>query len=103
MTTTTRPADAQPFLTIAGRWRRCSEASKLGEKLDQSQQTFAMMMFMAGFSAALEATTELADFDEAQAMKILRALHQEAKSFSDVATLVAAEARSADGRKAGAS
>ena len=59
---------AQHFLTIAGRWRQHVEASGIDKALPRREQGLAMLMFYAGFSAALDAGLEVAEFPEDEAM-----------------------------------
>lgn len=73
------------FLTIAGRWKQHTEVSGLNKALPRREQALAMMMFYAGFSAALEATVELADFEEEDAMRLLSALHAEKDQVTSLA------------------
>jgi len=73
------------FLTIAGRWAFASKQSGI-DRLPRKEQTLCLLMFYAGFGCALEATTELAAFDEASAVGLLRALHSEVETVEAVAT-----------------
>jgi hypothetical protein len=74
------------YATIAGRWKHHVAASGIDKTLPRKEQALAMLMFYAGFSAALDATTELAAFDEAEAVQILQALHTEVKQVEAMAT-----------------
>lgn len=78
----------QEFLTIAGRWRQHVAASGLDKALPKREQSLAMMMFYAGFSAALDAGLEVADYPEDEAMQLLAALHTEVKQIEALATRV---------------
>lgn len=73
------------FLTIAGRWKQHVAASGLDKTLPRKEQAHAMLMFYAGFSAALEATSEVATFEEAEAVQLLQALHVEVKQVEAMA------------------
>ena len=68
---------AQKFLTIAGRWREHVKASGIDKALPKREQGLAMMMFYAGFSAALDAGLEVAELPEDEAMQLLSAMHTE--------------------------
>ena len=73
------------FLTIAGRWQQHVKASGIDKALPTREQGLAMLMFYAGFSASLDATMEVADFPEDQAMELLSALHAEVKQVEAMA------------------
>ena len=45
-----------------------------------------MMMFYAGFGAALDASLEVADFDELEAVHLLHALRIEIEQVAAIAT-----------------
>jgi hypothetical protein len=77
------------FLTIAGRWRQHVQAGGLDKVMPKEQQRFAMLMFYAGFGAALEAANEVAAFPEGEAMQLLSALHQEFNVIANVALAAA--------------
>lgn len=47
-----------------------------------------MLMFYAGFSAALDAGLEVAEFPEDEAMQLLSAMHTEVKQVEAMATRV---------------
>ena len=47
-----------------------------------------MLMFYAGFSAALDAGLEAAEFPEDEAMQLLSAMHTEVKQVEAMATRV---------------
>jgi hypothetical protein len=79
---------AQQFLTIAGRWRQHVEASGIDKALPRREQGLAMLMFYAGFSAALDAGLEVAEFPEDEAMQLLSAMHTEVKQVEAMATRV---------------
>lgn len=72
------------FRTIAGRWREHAKAAGL-EQLPRAEQAKAMLMFYAGFGAALDASIELADFHEIEAMHMLSSLHKEVKLVATAA------------------
>lgn len=76
----------QQFLTIAGRWRQHVASSGIDKALPKREQGLAMMMFYAGFSAALEAGIEVAEFPEDEAVQLLSALHTEVKQVEALAT-----------------
>lgn len=78
-------SNAKQFRTIAGRWKMHAEVSKL-DRLTERDQTLAMLMFFAGFSAALDATMEVADFPEGDAMQLLSHLHGEVEQIEAMAT-----------------
>ncbi len=78
--------NGKQFLTIAGRWRQHVEASGIDKSLPRSEQALAMLMFYAGFSAALDANLEIAEFSEAEAMQLLSALHTEVQQIEAMAT-----------------
>lgn len=78
----------QTFPTIAGRWKQHVEASGIDKALPRREQSLAMLMFYAGFSAALDATMEVADFPELDAMQLLSAMHTEVKQVEAMATRV---------------
>ena len=73
------------FRTIAGRWKDHVQAAGLEEL-----QTRDMLLFYAGFAAALDATMELAEHDDLRAMRILSSLHSEAKAIAATAAAVIA-------------
>jgi len=79
---------AGEFLTIAGRWQQHVAASGLDTKLPRREQGLAMLMFYAGFSASLEATMQVAEFPEDQAMQLLAALHKEVQQVEAMATRI---------------
>lgn len=79
---------AQQFLTIAGRWKQHVEASGIDKALPRREQGLAMLMFYAGFSAALDAGLEAAEFPEDEAMQLLSAMHTEVKQVEAMATRV---------------
>lgn len=78
---------SKTFKTIAGRWREHVAASGM-DKLPRREQALAMMMFYAGFSAALDANLEVAEFPEAEAMQLFAAMHKEVQMLEAVATRV---------------
>lgn len=73
------------FLTIAGRWKRNAAISGI-DKFPRKEQALAMMMFYAGFSAALEANLEIAEFPEDEAVQLMQALDTEVKQIEAMAT-----------------
>ena len=73
------------FLSIAGRWQEHVKASGIDKTLPKKELGLAMLMFYAGFSAALDATAEAADFPEAEAMQLLILLHTEVQQMAGVA------------------
>lgn len=75
------------FLTIAGRWKQHVAASGMGS-LPKREQGLAMLMFYAGFSAALDANLEVAEFPEAEAVQLLQALSTEAQQIEAIAARV---------------
>lgn len=76
----------QDFLTVAGRWRQHVAASGLDSALPRRELALAMMMFYAGFGAALDASLEVADFDELEAVHLLHALRIEIEQVAAIAT-----------------
>lgn len=68
------------FLTIAGRWK--THEAILAD-VSQRDRTIAMMMFYAGFAAALDACGEIAEFDENTGCQLLTALHRESDTTAD--------------------
>lgn len=80
--------DRTKFKTIAGRWKEHAAASQLDLHLSKKDQTMALMMFFAGFGAALDATVEAAEFPEDEAIAILELLQEEFKSFTILACQV---------------
>lgn len=76
---------ATTFLTIAGRWKQHFEASGLDKALPRREQALAMLMFYAGFGAALDATLEIADLSDQEAVHLLTALHSEIKQLEAMA------------------
>ena len=80
--------DRQQILTIAGRWRQCLQASGMDKTMPRREQSLAMLTFYAGFSAALEASLEISDLPEAEAVQILQALHVEVKQVEGLASRI---------------
>lgn len=76
------------FLTIAGRWKQHLTASGMDKALPTREQGLAMLMFYAGFSAALDASMEAAGFPEAEAMHLLNAMHTEVKQVEALAARI---------------
>lgn len=76
----------QQFLSIAGRWKQHVEASGIEKSLTPRELSMAMMMFFAGFSAALDASLEVASYAEDDAMHLLTALHTEVQQVEAMAT-----------------
>jgi len=76
------------FLTIAGRWKQHVQASGIDKALPRREQVLAMLMFYAGFSASLDATLEVAQFDEAEAVQLLEALRTEVRQVEAMATRI---------------
>jgi hypothetical protein len=81
------------FLTIAGRWRQHAAASGIEHRLSKRDQALAMMMFYAGFSAALDAALELAEYPEDQAMQLMMSLSKEVQQVEAMATQLASGAQ----------
>lgn len=75
------------FLTIAGRWKQHVAASGMCS-LPKREQSLAMLMFYAGFSAALDANLEVAEFPEAEAVQLLQALSTEVQQIEAIAARV---------------
>lgn len=73
------------FLTIAGRWRQHAAAGGIEQRLSNRDQALAMMMFYAGFSAALDAALELAEYPEGEAMQLMMALSKEVQQVESMA------------------
>lgn len=78
------------FCTIAGRWRQHVAASGIDKALSKREQGLAMLMFYAGFSAALDAGLEVAEFSEDEAMQLLTAMHTEVQQVEAMAARVLA-------------
>ena len=76
------------FRTIAGRWRDHVAASGIDKSMPRREQALAMLMFYAGFAAALDAGLEVAEFPEREAMQLLTAMHTEVKQIEALATRV---------------
>ena len=85
MSATSKPTT---FLTIAGRWKQHVAASGIDKALPTKVQALAMLMFYAGFSAALDASIEVADFPEDEAVQLLAALSREVKHMESLASSV---------------
>jgi hypothetical protein len=79
---------AKEFLTIAGRWKQQVHASRIYETLPRQERALAMLMFYAGFSAALDAGSEAAAFPDGEAVRLLAALHTELQQVESMATRV---------------
>lgn len=77
---------AQQFQTIAGRWKQHVAASGIDKSLSKRELGMAMLMFFAGFSAALDATLEASDYPEETAMQFLQAMHTEVEQVEAMAT-----------------
>lgn len=77
---------ARQFQTIAGRWKQHVAASGIDKALTKHELGLAMLMFYAGFSAALDATWEVSDFQEDDAMRLLSAMHTEVEQLEAMAT-----------------
>lgn len=73
------------FLSIAGRWQQHVKASGIDKTLPRKELGLAMLMFYAGFSAALDATVETADYPESEAMQLLNAMQNEVKQIAALA------------------
>lgn len=76
---------AATFLSIAGRWQQHVKASGIDRTLPKKELGLAMLMFYAGFSAALDATIETADYPEDEAIRLLNLLHTEVQQIAGVA------------------
>lgn len=74
------------FLTVAGRWKQHVAASGIDKVLPRKEQALALMMFYAGFSAALDAAMEVAAFEETEAVQLLQALRTEVQQVEAMAT-----------------
>lgn len=74
--------------TVAGRWRLHVNASGMEQVLSKQEQGLAMLMFYAGFGAALDAALELAEFEEETAVFFLEAMRREIDDLKDRATLI---------------
>ena len=80
---------AEPnFSTIAGRWRQHVAASGIDKALPRREQGLAMLMFYAGFAAALDAAIEVAEFPEDEAVQLLTALRREVIHMESLASSV---------------
>ena len=84
-------ADHKQVLTIAGRWRQAQQASGLDKALSRRDQSLAMLMFYAGFSAALEANLEIAELTEKDGVHVLQALMLEVKQVEGMAQRLGAD------------
>lgn len=73
------------FLTVAGRWKQHVQESGIDKALPRREQGLAMLMFYAGFSAALEAALEVAAFEEAEGVQLLQALRTEVQQVEAMA------------------
>lgn len=69
------------FRTIAERWRDHVAVSGIDKALLKQELALAILMFYAGFSAALDAGTEVAAFSDAEAVQLLQALQNEVKKL----------------------
>lgn len=76
------------FLSIAGRWRQHVAASGIDKSLPKHEQSLAVLMFYAGFSAALDANLEIAELEEDEAVQILIALDAEVKQIEAMAARI---------------
>lgn len=75
---------SKQFLTISGRWKQHAQAAGLDQR-PREEQAKAMLLFFAGFSAALDATMEIAELDELEAMRMLSCMHEEVKLVAGAA------------------
>ena len=62
--------------TVAQRWVEASAASGVAA-LPAAQRAPYMLMFYSGFTACVQAVTELSELPEAEAMAWLQAMHAE--------------------------
>lgn len=76
------------FLTVAGRWKQHVAASGIDKALPRREQALAMLMFYAGFSAALDAGLKIADLPDADAVHLLVALQAEVKQMEAMAARI---------------
>lgn len=76
----------KPFLSITGRWKQHVEQSGMDKTMSERDQSLGMLMFYAGFSASLEASVEIAEYPEDQAMRLLSLMHKEMEHISEVIT-----------------
>lgn len=76
------------FLSIAGRWQQHVKATGIDKTLPRKELGLAMLMFYAGFSAALDATAETADYPEGEAVQLLSLMHTEVQQLAGVAELM---------------
>lgn len=81
------------LLSIRGRLDRCIAASKLDQAVDAKTLQLAKGMFYAGFAAALEANMEIAELDEASAMRCFAALELETQTVAAMLQQALAGAR----------
>jgi len=77
------------IMTIAGRWRHHAAASGMVNSMSTRDQTLAMLMFYAGFSAALDAMLEVADVasDDRHGARLIEALRRESELVAATAML----------------
>lgn len=73
------------FRSIAQRWVDCCEQGGMNA-IPKPEKARGMLLFYAGFSAALEANMELANLSEEQAMQVLTMMHAEMRQFEAMAT-----------------
>lgn len=78
------------FRTVSGRWKDHVAASGIDKTLPRREQAMAMLMFYAGFSAALDAAREIADYSDDDAVALLQGLEREIMQVEALASRVVA-------------
>lgn len=73
------------FRTISGRWKQHVAATGIDHSLSRRQQSLAMLMFYAGFSAGLDAVIEMSEFPENEAMHLMQSLQGEITQVEAIA------------------
>lgn len=73
------------FRSVAQRWADCCKRSGM-DAIPKPEKARGMLLFYAGFYAALEANMELADLSDEQAMRVLTAMHAEMRQFEALVT-----------------
>jgi hypothetical protein len=73
------------FLSVAGRWKQHVALTRIDNILPPREFALATLMFYAGFATALEASIELADLSEDEAVRLLQALHVEIAQLTAIA------------------
>lgn len=79
---------SKQFPSVAGRWKQHVAASGLDKSLPRREQTLCMLMFFAGFAAALDAALEVAAFPEDQACELLSLMQTEVQQVEAMASRI---------------